>query len=576
MANLGEWLEETHATGFELRRHFFLRFFDSDLVSTPGQWQVVAGGALAVLLSLSLIYTQAYYHKYFELNGLEASRPARLAILADALFLIVLAMFLIGLFTTLLWPQLFPGLRDYLALASLPVRLRDVFVAKFSALVAFAGLFVVATTFLPSIVMPAVMTGRHVPDAFLQVPAIFVSTTAAAWFVFFALVAAQGALLNLVPVRYFPRISLAAQGGLLTALLCGLPLALTIPGLQSLMDQSPDWVVCAPPMWFLGLHQVIDGNREPLALRLAWLSGIGTASAGAAAALTYLWSFHRHRVRILESPSETSTSPRRDRFAGLAERLIPEPPDLGVFAFIVKTLGRSRPHRLALTAFTGVAIAIIFDGFVSLALSRGFRGFSVVTPALRRAVIATPLALSLFVLAGYRYLFRLPVELRANWLFRVNELGNIRLFLAAIERFLLYGAVAPVALATLPLEMALLGARAGLGAAILCLLPAVILMEALLAQFEKIPFTSSYLPGQRPVIETLLIYGLSVVAYVFALSGAIAWCLTAPISALGLFVVLVAIWLRVRKGRIENWEAGWLNFEELPEPAVQVLGIQRD
>src|SRR2546425_5168232 len=82
-----EWLEETHSAAFELRRHFFLRFFDSDLVSTPGQWQVVAGGVLGILLSLSLIYTQAYYHKYVELNKQPAPEPQRLAALADILLL---------------------------------------------------------------------------------------------------------------------------------------------------------------------------------------------------------------------------------------------------------------------------------------------------------------------------------------------------------------------------------------------------------------------------------------------------------------------------------------------------------
>src|SRR5258707_6264344 len=106
-----EWLEQTHSAAFELRRHFFLRFFDSDLVSTPGQWQVVAGGVLAVLLSLSLILTQAYYHKYSELNLLPTPEPLRLATLADVLFLATLAMFLIALFTTFQWPSLFPGLR---------------------------------------------------------------------------------------------------------------------------------------------------------------------------------------------------------------------------------------------------------------------------------------------------------------------------------------------------------------------------------------------------------------------------------------------------------------------------------
>src|SRR5712692_7802924 len=185
-------MEETHSAAFELRRHFFLRFSDSDLVSTPGQWQVVASGILAVLLSLSLIYTQAYYHKYLELNALPTPDPQRLATLADILFLITLAMALIGLFTTLQWPSLFPGLRDYLALAALPIRMRDVFIAKFTALIAFAGAFVVATTLPPSLFLPAMMAGQYAIPSTAQIPATFVSCSLAALFVFFSLVAFQG------------------------------------------------------------------------------------------------------------------------------------------------------------------------------------------------------------------------------------------------------------------------------------------------------------------------------------------------------------------------------------------------
>src|SRR3984893_10504466 len=195
MRRFREWLEETHSAAFGLPRIFFLRFFDSDLVSTPGQWQVVAGGVLAILLSLSLIYVQAYYHKYAALNALPTPEPLQRALLADILFLVTLAMFLIGLFTTLQWPQLFPGLRDYLALGSLPVRVREIFVAKFSALLAFAGLFIVATTLLPSVALPIVMAGYWMPHASWHVPALFVSFTLAALFVFFSLIAVQGVLL---------------------------------------------------------------------------------------------------------------------------------------------------------------------------------------------------------------------------------------------------------------------------------------------------------------------------------------------------------------------------------------------
>src|SRR6516164_7670699 len=125
MRSWKNWLAETHSVGFELRRHFFARFFDSEFISSPGQAKVVAGGALAILISLSILFTQAYYHKYLRLGALDDPQPFLLAELADVLFIITLAMLAMALFATLQWPSLFPGLRDYMALAGLPVRMRD-------------------------------------------------------------------------------------------------------------------------------------------------------------------------------------------------------------------------------------------------------------------------------------------------------------------------------------------------------------------------------------------------------------------------------------------------------------------
>ena len=247
-----------------------------------------------------------------------------------------------------------------------------------------------------------------------------------------------------------------------------------------------------------------------------------------------------------------------------------------MFAFVAKTLARSRQHRLVLTGFAALAVAIIFESFVSLVLSRSFHGFSLVTPALRQAAISAPLAMSLFVLAGYRYLFRLPVELRANWVFRVTEQGNRRLFLQAVERFLLCWAVGPVALVTLPLEMSLLGPGLGLAVTILSLLPSLVLMECLLIRFEKIPFTSSYLPGRRPLIETVVLYGLSLSLYVFILGALVSWATQYRGPTLILFGILLGLWVKLRHARLEDWELGKLEFEELPEPAVQTLSIEKD
>jgi hypothetical protein len=194
----------------------------------------------------------------------------------------------------------------------------------------------------------------------------------------------------------------------------------------------------------------------------------------------------------------------------------------------------------------------------------------------RQAVVSVPLALSLFVLAGFRYMFRLPIELRANWVFRLNEAGNRRSLLAGVERFLLWCAVAIVAILTAPLEIGVLGWHAGVAATALCLLPSLILMEVSLTQFDKIPFTSSYLPGSRPVIETLVLYGVAVLAYVSVLGGIIRWCVEQAAWASGLFAAMLLIWIPVRTARLEDRDLGRLEFEERIEPTVYTLSIEKD
>jgi hypothetical protein len=381
-----------------------------------------------------------------------------------------------------------------------------------------------------------------------------------------------------VPAGLFPRVSLFVQGGLFLALLGLLPLILSTPGQYRWMTARPDFAQYLPPVWFVALGQKILGNSEPLAASLGRRALEALGASIVLALATYLWSYRRHRVRVLETQVQTQSRGgwAARLLAGIAERRMRDPREHGVFSFVAATLGRSRQHRMVLTAFVAIAGAVVVQGFLSLFLGRGFRGWEVKTFALRQAAISAPLALSLFGLAGFRYLFRLPVELRANWLFRINEGGNRERFLSAVDRFLLWWGVIPVAVATLPLEIAIFGPAGGIAAALLCLLPSLILQELLLLQFQQIPFTSAYLPGKRPLVETLLFYGVGVAAYVSLLGAITVSCLEEPSYFLIEFGVLLALWARVRKGRREDWQMGQLEFEELPEPVVHTLSIEKD
>lgn len=571
--SLAKWLEETHSSPFELRRHFFGRFFESELISTPGQAKLVAGGAAAILISLSLLFTQSYYGKYRLLAMLDDPQPYHAAVMADALFVITLAMALLGLLTTLEWPALFPGLRDYMALAALPLRARDVFAAKFAALATFAGLATIAITFLPSLALPAVMANGYEENVARQVPGMFLSASLGALFVFFSLVAVQGALLNLLPVGAFPRVSLALQGLLLVLFLCALPFVFSVPDLHPWMSLRPEWAVWIPPLWFFGLDQVIAGHSEPLFERLAGLSIAAVAISAGCAVLAYWWSYRRHRTRVLESPA-VEAARVRDWLSAVTERLLPNRRGLAVFDFIARSLARSRQHRLILTAFAAIGLALVTEEFAGLALGGG--DLSLRSGRFRQAIIAAPLALSLFTQVGLRYLFRLPVELRANWIFRVHEPGYALDLLSGAERFFYFWGIAPVAVLTLPVLMRLLGLRDGLIAGALCLLASLTLAELLLSSFERIPFTSSYLPGQRPLIDTVLKYSAAIFFYVLVLSGLVMGATNNPTGAAVLTAVLIALRWKLRRGRLSSRQILHLEFEELPEPAVQLLSIERD
>jgi hypothetical protein len=558
------WMEETHSPGFELRRHFFRRFFDSDLVTSAGQWQVVAVGFFAIVISLSIPMVQAYYHKYRLLNGLDSPAPFHRAAIADHLFLISLAMTLTGLVTAMQWPSLFPGLQDYLVLAGLPVRTRDVFGAKFAALLTYMGIFILALCLPPAWLLPIVVTGHYYTPDWHSFFAPLVPMLAAALFVFLSLVTIQGLLLNVVPPCLFPGISLLVQCTLFTVQICLVPFLLSIPSLERYMTQRPEFARWLPPVWFLGFDQSILGNHEAYVQWLARVALEASAAIAVAAMLAYLWSYRRQKVRLLETPIRT-----RHEFALLrrwaerwSDRFLPDEPEHAVFGFTVATLARSRLHRMVLTGFVAVAFALIVESFVSLMLAGGFRGFAVKTYALRQAAVSAPLALSLFVLA--------------NWLFRVHEGGNRPLLLRGMERFVLCLGVLPILVLTLPLEIRIFGTVAGFGAALLTFLPSLIIHEILLSGFEKIPFTSAYLPGQRPLIETVCLYGVAFGAYVGILGAVIVFCLNAPGYYALVLVCLLAIWARIHMNRVEYWRVGILEFEEVAEPAVQTLAIFKD
>ena len=555
-ARVRAWLDETHSAGFELVRHFLARFFDSEMVATPGEWTKVAVGAIALLVSVGALMLPSYWQRYNHLLS-DGSSPLEYqqGVRDDISTFIAVAMWITTLLTAVQWQSLFPSLRDCLALASLPVKPLEIFRAKFSALLLMFGALAFTLAVPTALLFTAASSGRwrENPSLAVNMGATFLAIAGGCAFVFFGLVALQGLLLNILPGRWFGRVSTAVQGSV-----CILTLGV-LPFLGKQLAGPTFW----PPNWFLGLWAAVLG--APDAAGRNALLAIGVAPA--VAILSYLISYHRCRRLLLEAPMVRT----RRRCEGLGSRLlelwIRDPREQAAFAFIWKSLARSRNHRLVLLAYGGIALGCILNG-----ASGSADGLHASAGSIRYLAVLGPVTVAIFVVAALRYLFSLPVELRANWVFRTTEKECCALWLRAVARFVVCCGVVPVFAFTFPVSVAVLGFTQALRASTLGFTLALAEFEALFVQWQKLPFACSYLPGKRSLLATLQPYLMALPALA-AVGRLFLYCLDEPTAFLSVAIFQVAAWWRLRKMRRDAWAHRALCYEESREPEVMTLGL---
>jgi hypothetical protein len=169
----------------------------------------------------------------------------------------------------------------------------------------------------------------------------------------------------------------------------------------------------------------------------------------------------------------------------------------------------------------------------------------------------------------------LPIEPKANWVFRMTEREGIRVDqLDTAERMLtLFAALIPIAL-TLPVQWAVAGPRALLAGALTGVF-GLLCVETLLRDWRRIPFTCSYMPGKHSVAQSTL---AAVFLYLFAgaIGGALEMgALRQPSPAPGVVIVAVlsAVAFALRRWRRAKWRGFPLVFDDELPTDVQVFRL---
>ena len=529
----------------ELARHFFSRFFDNDLVAVNAgdvDMRATVVNILAMLAAPGMLLPFLFMTRYSNMQRMPLY-VRDLASLGEKEFFICFSMTVMGLVTVIEWEMLFPDRRDYANLTPLPIRLRTMFAAKIGALLAFLAIFSAVINAFSPVMFPAVVLQS---DSLLLLPGFarchIVSILAANAFVFFLCVAVQGILMNVLGYRAFRRISPYVQFGLVALLILMFLLSSRISSeLRLGAAVNSRAVYLFPPLWFLGLYQAQLGWTSPVFRELAATARMAAGWTTVVALATYILSYKRHVTRSLESADEFSTVPSamEQWVSRVLDRLvIRDGLQQAAFYFIWKTLTRSRRHKLLFAAYVAVGCALIFEGLAVLVARGGSSWMYRPIPEL----LPAPLILAFFILCGMRHVFAVPSELRANWLFQVSDRGEAKRCLAGVRKAMLVLGVAPLFALLLPLHVLFWGWRTAVLHILFGTVIAWLLVDVLLANFEKFPFTCSYLPGKANLKVSWPLYLFGFTTYVSAVLALEYWMLQRPVR----FVCLAGVVVLVR------------------------------
>lgn len=569
---------EHNAVYKHLHRHFLQRFFENELVSPQGELRTGFAGMLALVATPSLLIPCLLIEKYSTLIAF--IRMQRFvdrdgATLSDKVLLLALAFVIPALAALLKWETLFLDHDDHSILVPLPIRLRTIFLAKAAALGAFVLMFAAAVNAPAIVIYPLIVLGDTgtLADALRYFASHAIAGLCAGIFGAAAVIAVQGIGLALLGGA-FRRISAAIQFALLTFLLAQLLLAPRIGSVAKSVVASPNLVWhLFPPVWFTGLYELALGKTANGLVALGGIAILATVIAVLVAAVSYVAGYARTFRRLPELGGMTHLHAGwREGVAGrLRGRLVRgHPGRAAVLDFVFLTLSRSRTHRLLLAAFLGIAASFVLEGLTVQLLF----GATVQAAELSLFYLAVPLIVSFFLLVSLRFLYEVPAELNANWIFQLAEPPRPGVLLDGAS-LAITTIAAPLLIVAVPaLAITMWGAALGAAHAAWCLLLAIVLREALLVGYAKIPFTCSFGAAKWNVVLALMIWWLIFLAYTWMAVRLEAIVLRNVYVFHCACLILVGVGVALFRRRRRAWsEARALQFVDGREPAVQTLDL---
>jgi hypothetical protein len=480
-----EYWATTRLQFMALYNVFFMRVIDLELMSGDADPTMLAQQFATILITISVFFSLPVL-----MSG--GQRLSLTGAWTGEHFFIETTMTVAGLIAVLNWDSAFPDRRDVLVLGPLPVRASTLLLAKIAALFAAPYLAIVAFNLFIGVAWPLIFVSGNGGffGALRAWPAYWITIFCGGAFFVFTVLAVQGLAANLLPRRLFLRLSAFLQAGTLCLLLSVYFLepsmesvaALTAPGNQRLLTWLPSY-------WFLGLFNQLNGSMHPALAPLARRAWIGFFVSAIGAGSAMLLSYFRMLPRIVEQGDSVQGASHSTWSLPLGQSL-----RSAVTLFSLRTILRSRQHRMILSFYLGIGLAIV----VGYSRTR-FAGTAIGKTGISSTLLLGSTLMIIFTVVAIRVVASIPISLPANWIVRVTQVRPAHHYMRAVRFSWIALGVVPVLLVLTALFLTGDPWRQVLGHLIAILSLGILLVEVCLRTFRKVPFTCSYLPGKANI-----------------------------------------------------------------------------
>lgn len=552
-----------------LTRHFFGRLFRNDIVDFEDQMKSRLIAVLSVLAIIMGWSSQMLLFKYTLTPDANLSWQEK-----DYIFILMMIIF--GIVTLLEWEMLFPDRQDFLNLRPLPVRLRTFLCAKLASFILFVGLFSGAMSSMSSILFSINLGSWRSNSFFFLVRYVFahlISAFAACFFVFFTCVFLHFLLVAVLPSGIYRRTSLLVRFVLITVCVFFLLAFMIEPSvldnsfhsLARLKDFDAPFVFLFPPLWFVGLYEVLLGNHDPSFGVQARTAGLAFLFSIIAFVLASGLSYYRHVWKTLESKKGRPKMFRSwERVAGLVQNaVIWTPEERAVAGFFSKTVRSSPKHRMTLTNYLAFA-----TGFILLLIAVSRRRFQILTPE-NAYLLVQPLILSMIMLIGIRTVVNIPAAPEARWVFQVNETVRRTRYVSGLKKTVLFKWFLPLSVLVFVSHLLLWRDwQSAFNHSVFGLTVLVLGVEAFFYRYRKIPFACTTVPGKLKLQTRAIPYFLGLISFLAISSFIEKELLRDPSKFIIFFAFSLLIWAALRIGSVRFLKTHPLIYDEEPEPAL--------